>query len=63
VLFSPYNGVKFENEPKHRTESILGCFEISFASVINLNLFSLALGRLFRQGQKAATFFTKIPQK
>jgi hypothetical protein len=46
-----------------RTKSLLGFFEASFVNAINTNLFTLASGRLFRQGQKAATFFTKIPQK
>jgi hypothetical protein len=41
----------------------LGFFETSFVNAINLSLFTLASGRLFRQGQKVATFFTKIPQK
>jgi hypothetical protein len=48
----------------HTTEFISGCFEISFANAINLNVFfTLASGGFFRQGKKAATFFTKIPQK
>ena len=46
-----------------RTKSLLGFFETSFVNAINLSLFTLTLGRLFRQGQKVATFFTKIPQK
>jgi hypothetical protein len=33
---------------------------LSFVSAINQNLFTLASGRLFKHGQKAATFFTKI---
>ena len=45
-----------------RTKSMLGFSETSFINAINLNLFTLALGRLFRQGQKAAIFFTKILQ-
>jgi hypothetical protein len=44
----------------HRTKFILGCLELSFASAINLNLFTLVSGRLFRQGQKATTFITKL---
>jgi hypothetical protein len=46
-----------------RTKSLLGFFETSFVNAININLFTLDSGRLFRQGQKAATLFTKIPQK
>jgi hypothetical protein len=42
-----------------RTKPILGIFETSFVNAINLNLFTLASDRLFRQGQKAAIFFTK----
>jgi hypothetical protein len=37
-----------------RTKSIMGVSETSFVN---------ASGRLFRQGQKVATFFTQIPQK
>jgi hypothetical protein len=44
----------------HRTESMLGFLETSFLNAINLNLFTLAPSRFFRQGQKAAIFFTKI---
>jgi len=44
------------------TKSMLGLFEISFVSAININLFTLSSGRFFRQGQKAVTFFIKIPQ-
>jgi hypothetical protein len=47
----------------YRTESMLVFFDISFVSAINLSLFTLTSGRLFRQGQKAATLFTKISQK
>jgi hypothetical protein len=46
-----------------RTESLLGVSEISFVNINNINLLALVLGRLFRQGQKAATFYTKISQK
>jgi hypothetical protein len=45
-----------------RTKSLLGSFEISFVNSIDLRFFTLASGRLFRQGQKAAIFFTKISQ-
>jgi hypothetical protein len=45
------------------TKSLLGFFETSFVNAINTNLFTLDSGRLFRQEQKAATLFTKIPQK
>lgn len=38
-------------------------FEISSADTINPKLFSLASGKLFGQGQKAATYFTKISQE
>jgi len=44
-----------------RTKSMLGVSESSFVNAINLSLFTS--GRLFRQGQKAATIFTKISQK
>ena len=37
--------------------------ETSFVNAINLSLFTLASGKTLRQRQKAATFFTKIPQK
>jgi hypothetical protein len=37
--------------------------ETSFVNAINTNLFTLVSCRLFRQGPKAATFFTKILQK
>jgi hypothetical protein len=46
-----------------RKKSLFGFLETSFVTAINLSLFTLASGRLFRQGQKVATFFTKIPQK
>jgi hypothetical protein len=46
-----------------RTKFLLGFFETSLVNGSNINLFTLASGRLFREGQKAATFFTKIPQK
>jgi hypothetical protein len=45
-----------------RTKTLLSISKTSFVSAINLSLFTLASARLFRQGQKAATFFTKIPQ-
>jgi hypothetical protein len=44
----------------HRTETILGCFEISFDSEINLSLFTLSSGRLLEQRQKTTTFDTEI---
>jgi hypothetical protein len=47
---------------KQRTNSLLGSFENSFVNSIDINLFPLASGRLFQQGQKAAIFFTKVPQ-
>ena len=40
-----------------------GRFWDFFVNAIKLSLFNLASGRLFRQGQKAVVFFTKIPQK
>ena len=46
-----------------RTKSLLDFFETSFVNAINMNLFTLASGRFFRQLQKVPTFFTKIPQK
>jgi hypothetical protein len=46
-----------------RTKFLLGCFEMSSVNANNINLFNLASGRFFRQGQKAAIFFKKIPQK
>lgn len=36
----------------HRVESMIDCFEIVFADKINLNLFTLVLGILFKQEQK-----------
>jgi hypothetical protein len=42
---------------------MLGYFEISFINAINLNLVTLASGRLFRKGQNAVTDFIKIPQE
>jgi hypothetical protein len=38
-------------------------FKTSFVNAIIINLFTLALGRLFRQEHKAATFFTKTSQE
>jgi hypothetical protein len=46
-----------------QTESKLGCLRFSFAKEINLNLFNLASGRRFGQGQTAATVFTKTSQE
>jgi hypothetical protein len=46
-----------------RTKSMLAISETSFVNVIKINIFALALCRLFRQDKKGATFFTKIPQK
>lgn len=45
------------------TESILGCLEISFASEISPQPFTLASDRFLWQGLKAATFFAKISQR
>lgn len=42
----------------HVTEAMPGCFEMSLANAMNLNLFTLTVGRLFRQ--KAVTVFAKI---
>jgi hypothetical protein len=39
---------------------MMGVSETSLVNAINLSYFTLASGR---QGQKVATFFTKIPQK
>jgi hypothetical protein len=38
-------------------------FSDLFASAIGPNLFNLDSGKLFRQGQKTVTFFTKISQE
>ena len=46
-----------------KTKFLLDFFQTSIVSAININLFSLALGRFYRQSQKAATFFTKISQE
>lgn len=48
------------NTRNHLTEMILDYFEIASVKRINPNLFTLALGKLFGQGQNTATFFTKI---
>jgi hypothetical protein len=40
-----------------------GDLETFFFNEINLNLFSSSSDRLFKQGQKAATFFKKISQE
>jgi hypothetical protein len=45
----------------HRTQSIIGCLGISSANAIDPKLINLASGRFLEQGQKAATFFAKIP--
>jgi hypothetical protein len=37
--------------------------EIFLVNAINLNLFTLASGRLFGQGQKAIIFFIKVSQE
>ena len=50
------------NANSHITESVLGFFQTSSANRICRKLFTLASGRLFRQGQKAATFFTELTQ-
>jgi hypothetical protein len=42
-----------------RTKTILDFSDVSFVDAVKINLFTLASGRLFRQRQKAATFFTK----
>jgi hypothetical protein len=42
-----------------RMKSMLSFSETSFVNAINMNLFTLALGNLFRKVQKAPTFFTK----
>jgi hypothetical protein len=54
---------KTKKNLNQRTKSLLGFCETSFVNAINPLLFTLASGKLFRQGQKVATFFTKIPQK
>ena len=51
--------VNFSN---YTTKLIPGCFETSSFKAINLNLYNITSERLFRQWQKAATFFTQIPQ-
>jgi len=38
---------------------MMGSSETSFLSEINLSIFTLASGKLFKQGQKTTTFFTK----
>jgi hypothetical protein len=48
--------------PNQRTKSLLDLSETSFVSAININLFTLASARLFRQEQKAATFYIRISQ-
>lgn len=40
----------------HQAKSMHSFFETSFSNAPNLNLFSLALGKLHRKGQKAAAF-------
>jgi hypothetical protein len=47
----------------HRTDSILGCLEISSANATNKKLFHLASGRFLGQRQKEATIFAKISQE
>jgi hypothetical protein len=42
-----------------RRKSMMGVSEASFVSAINLSLFTLVSGRMFRQGQIVASFFTK----
>jgi hypothetical protein len=44
------------------TQTILGCFEISFKA-ISPKLLNLALGRFLGQRQKAPIFFVKIDQE
>jgi hypothetical protein len=44
-----------------RTKFLMGLFEITFTNAININHFSLASGRLFRQGQNPVIVFIKIP--
>lgn len=41
---------------------MLGYFEVTFVNAVNLIFFILASGTLFRQGQRAATFFNKLAQ-
>lgn len=60
---APFHYISSLELINYTAESILGCFEISSANRINPNLFTLASGRLFRQGQRTATFFTKISQE
>lgn len=43
------------------TKYKMGVSETSFVKAINLGLFTLTSGRLFRQVQNVATFITKIP--
>jgi hypothetical protein len=45
------------------TQLILGCLEISSANAVSSKLSNLAAGYLFGQGEKAATFFARIPQE
>jgi hypothetical protein len=53
----------------HETKAESLCwafFETSFVNAVNKNFLpnlTCASGRLFRNGQKAATFFTKISQE
>jgi hypothetical protein len=42
---------------------MMGISETSFVNAVNLRLFTLTLGRRFRQEQKVAIFFAKILQK
>jgi hypothetical protein len=57
-----FKNVLHETEPENKVSDGL-FFETSFINAFDMSLFTLALARLFRQGQKAAMFFTKIPQK
>jgi hypothetical protein len=42
---------------------VLGFFEISFVNAVNVNLFALASGRLFRHGPKSSHVFHQILTK
>jgi hypothetical protein len=54
--------LKRENFNNHTKEFKLGCLKIFFANASNLNIFTLASGRLFGQWQKTATSITKTLQ-
>jgi hypothetical protein len=46
-----------------RTKSLLGFVQTFFDNAVNINLLTLASGRLFREEYKAATFYTKISKE